>query len=173
MLKGLRVIAATFLVLGIAAQGGASENIIKFFERNSDEIVSQSEWAVYLVKAIGEDDKLPSTSPSIDFIALLEKSRISPLDGWQAAEFLSFGDKAVTMVQALGLSDQVPANATELDYIWLLESMGFHEGQPTQLVTKTEALQRNINDPIYQEMAGNQYNITISATAPFNNETQR
>ena len=65
------------------------------------------------------------------------------------------------------------ADATELDYIWLLESMGFHEGQPTQLVTKTEALQRNINDPIYQEMAGNQYNITISATAPFNNETQR
>jgi hypothetical protein len=172
MLKGLRVLAVGTLVLALAVQGGASENIIKFFERNADEYMSQGEWAVYLVKAIAEEDKLPSSAPAIDFIALLEKSRIAPLDGWQHGEYLSFGDKAVTMVQALGLSDQLPADATAIDYVWLLESMGFHEGLPTQLVAKTEALARNINDPIFQEMAGNEYNINISVDSPFVNETR-
>lgn len=167
MQKAVRIAAAGALMLVMAADLRASENIVKFFERFESAYITQGEWATYLVKAIGDDDKVPSSASQIDFIALLEKNRIAPLDGWQESEFLSFGDKAVTMMQALGLSDQLPADAEALDYVWYLESMGFHEGLPTQLVRKTEALNRNINDPIYQELAGTVYNINISEFSPF------
>ena len=43
---------AAMLVPGHAS--ATSENIIKFFERNSDVFVTQGEWAVYLTRADGE-----------------------------------------------------------------------------------------------------------------------
>lgn len=161
-------VAAALLAAMLPGSAAASENIIKFFERNKEAFVTQGEWAVYLVKAIGKDTDVPSATPSqLDYIALLEKNRIQPLEGWNHGEFLNYGAKAVTMVQALGLEDQVPPDAKEMDYIWLLESLGFHEGQPTQLVRATEALNRNVNDPIFQEVAGNEFNINLT---PFNPE---
>ena len=166
MSQGKRVVVAGVLLLAFAGSASAGENIIKFFERNKDVYITQGEWATYLVKAIGNEDKLPASSSQVDFIALLEKSRIAPLEGWQSTEFLTYGAKAVTMVQALGLSDQIPADATALDYIWYLEGLGFHEGNPTQLVQKTEALGRNINDPVFQELAGNEFNINVSEWSP-------
>lgn len=160
---------AVFVVLVTAVLPGsvlASENIIKFYERHSETFVTQGEWAVLLVRAMGRDDEMESNSAQFDYIALLEKYRVKPLDGWNHGEYLHYGAKAVTMVQALGLEDQVPPDATEVDYIWLLEGLGFHEGHPTELVRHSDALQRNINDPIFQEVAGNEFNINITRFAP-------
>jgi hypothetical protein len=159
-------LAASLIAALLPGTATADENIIKFYERNADRLVTQAEWAVVLIKALGKDEEMQATASQLDYIALLEKNRIQPLEGWNKGEFLHFGAKAVTMVQALGLEEQVPPDAKEVDYVWLLESLGFHEGMPTQLVTATEALQRNINDPIFQEMAGNEFNINITPFAP-------
>ena len=48
---------------------------------------------------------------------------------------------------------------------------GVYEGLPTENVRKTEALNRNINDPIFQELAGNEFNITVSEFSPTVPET--
>jgi len=164
----MRRLVRVTLVAGIlaatwAGSALASENITKYFERNADTYVTQGEWAVFLVKAIGKTGEAETGSSQLDFIALLEKSRIGPLEGWNKGEYLSFGAKAVTMVQALGLEDQLPPDAKEMDYIWLLEGLGFHEGNPTDLVRQTDALQRNINDPIVQF---NEFHINLSVFSP-------
>ena len=162
MRNSIRVaLVAGILMAAVPGVAPASENIIKFFERQSDKLITQGEWAVFLVKSIGKDDEMESGAASVDYIALLEKNRIQPLEGWNSGEYLHYGAKAVTMVQALGLEDQLPPDAKEIDYIWLLEGLGFHEGQPTELVRQTEALQRNINDPIFQEVAGNEFHINL------------
>jgi len=167
MRKGISVVVvAGLLLVGLPTSALASENIIKFFERNSSTFMTQGEWAVTLVKAMGEVSEMEGNASQIDFIALLEKNRIQPIEGWNHGEFLHFGAKAVTMTQALGLEEQLPPDAVELDYIWLLEGLGFHEGFPTELVRESDALQRNINDPIFQEVAGNEYNINITPFAP-------
>ena len=149
----------------------AAENLITFFERNKDVYVTQGEWAVYLVKAVGKESDVKTSASQLDFIALLEKNRIQPLDGWQHGQFLTYGQKAVTMVQALGLEDQLPPDAKEADYVWFLEGLGFHEGSPQQLVRQSDALARNINDPIFQEIAGNEFNINISLFSPRTKDT--
>lgn len=159
-------IAFGFALAVVAGPVAAKENIIRFFERNNEQFVTQAEWAVTLVNAMGSGDDMDADAPVVDFIALLEKNRIQPIEGWNGGEFLTYGAKAVTMVQALGLEDQVPPDAKEMDYVWLLESLGFHEGHPTELVPKTDALLRNVNDPIYQEVAGNEFNINITPFAP-------
>lgn len=161
-------IAVAMLLPGPAT---ASENIIKFFERNNDTFVTQGEWAVFLVKAMGKENEVAGEDAQIDFIALLEKNRIKPLEGWNSSEFLSYGAKAVTMVQSLGLEDQLPPDAQEADYVWFLESLGFHEGSPAQLVKATEALQRNINDPVFQEM--NAFNVSLTNFGPRVKDTAR
>ena len=162
---GLVVLAMVFAAV-LPGTVLANENIIKFYERHSAVLITQGEWAVLLVRAMGRDDEMQTNDAQFDYIAILEKYRVKPLDGWNHGEYLHFGAKAVTMVQALGLEDQVPPDAEELDYIWLLESLGFHEGHPTELVRHSDALQRNINDPIFQEYAGNEFNINISLFAP-------
>lgn len=162
------LVAAAVMVFVCSSMVFSTENIIKFFERNRSPFVTQGNWAVYLVKAIGETDKVPSSATEIDFISVLEKNRIAPLDGWNSKTFLTFGAKAVTMVQALNLEHLLPENATEQDYIWLLEGLGFHEGRVNQLVRQTEALNKNVNDPIYQEVVGDQYNINLSLFTPSN-----
>lgn len=159
-------LVAGLLLAAVPGSAIASENIIRFFESNKDVYVTQGEWAVYLVKAMGKDNDVKAEASELDFIALLEKNRVQPLEGWSHAEFLRYGAKAVTMVQALGLEDQLPPDAKEADYIWLLEGMGFHEGSPQDLVRQTDALNRNINDPIFQEIAGNEFNINISLFSP-------
>jgi hypothetical protein len=165
--KLIRVALAAGLIAALLPSSAvAAENIIKFFERNQDVFITQGEWAVVLVKAIGKDSETPTSASMVDYIALLEKNRIQPIGGWNSGQYLAYGQKAVTMVQALGLEDQLPAEAKEMDYIWLLEGLGFHEGQPAELVRQSDALQRNINDPIFQEVAGNEFNINISVFAP-------
>lgn len=166
-------VAAVALTIAALIPGSAlaSENIIKFFERNNDTFVTQGEWAVFLVKAMGKENEVAGENAQIDFIALLEKNRIQPLEGWNSSEFLSYGAKAVTMVQSLGLEDQLAPDAKEADYVWFLESLGFHEGTPAQLVKATEALQRNINDPVFQEVIA--FNVTLSSFAPKVSDTAR
>lgn len=172
MRKSLRAVLLAGVVAAlIPGSALASENIIKFFERNSDTFVTQGEWAVFLVKAMGKENEVAGESAQIDFIALLEKQRIAPLEGWNSSDFLSYGAKAVTMVQSLGLEDQLPPNAKEADYVWFLESLGFHEGSPAQLVKATEALQRNINDPVFQEIVA--FNLNITSFAPSVSDTAR
>ena len=56
----MRNLVRVALVAGILAAmlpgpAAASENIIRFFERNQDVFVTQGEWAVFLVKAIGKE----------------------------------------------------------------------------------------------------------------------
>ena len=173
MQKLLRMTAVAGILTLVPGAAMASENIIKFFERHSDVFVTQGEWAVHLVKAMGRDEEMTSSASQLDYVALLEKNRIQPLDGWNGGEFLSFGAKAVTMVQALGLEDQLPPDAKEADYVWLLEGLGFHEGSPAELVRQTEALQRNVNDPVFQEVAGNEFHINITPFAPRVRDTGR
>ena len=171
MRKMIRLaVLAGFIAAIPAAAALANENIIKFYERHSDTFLTQSEWAVILVRSLGQDEEMKTASSQIDYIAMLEKNRIQPLDGWNHGEFLHYGAKAVTMVQSLGLEDQLPPDAKEMDYIWLLEGLGFHEGHPAELVRHSDALQRNINDPIFQEIAGNEFNINITRFAPRVNE---
>ena len=52
----------------------AAENLITFFERNKDVYVTQGEWAVYLLKAVGKESDVKTTASQLDFIALLEKT---------------------------------------------------------------------------------------------------
>ena len=171
MRKMIRLaVLAGFIAAIPAAAALANENIIKFYERHSDTFLTQGEWAVILVRSLGQDEEMKTASSQIDYIAMLEKNRIQPLDGWNHGEFLHYGAKAVTMVQSLGLEDQLPPDAKEMDYIWLLEGLGFHEGHPAELVRHSDALQRNINDPIFQEIAGNEFNINITRFAPRVNE---
>ena len=95
MRKLIRVtVVAGILAAMLPGSAGAGENIIKFFERNNDRYVTQGEWAVFLVKAIGKDSEAPATASQLDYIALLEKNRIQPLDGWSKSEFLTFGAKS-------------------------------------------------------------------------------
>ena len=162
---GLAVLAI-LLATVLPGSALASENIIKFYERQSGVIVTQGEWAVLLVHSMGQDDELEAQASHTDFLALLERNQIRPLDGWNEGEFLSYGAKAVTMVQALGLEEEMAPDAKEIEYVWLLGSLGFHEGHPAEVVRHSDALQRNINDPIFQEIAGNEFNINISAFAP-------
>lgn len=162
-LKRVAMIAGALAVL-TAGSAVASENLIKYYERHTDVYVTQGEWAVFLVKAVGKDEETKSGASMLDYIALLEKNRIQPLDGWNRGEFLHYGAKAVTMVQALGLEDQLPPDAKEADYVWFLEGLGFHEGNPAELVRQTDALNRNINDPVFQQI--NAFNITLSTFAP-------
>ena len=162
---GLVAVAILFAAL-LPGSAFASENIIKFFERHNETFITQGEWAVVLVRALGEEADMPSNSTQHDYIAMLEKNRIQPMDGWNDGEFLSYGAKAVTMVQALGIEEQLPPDAEEMDYVWLLGDYGFHEGHPVELVRRRDAVQRNVNDPIYQELAGNEFNISLSKFAP-------
>ena len=163
---GKIVVVSMSMLLLCSTMAFSTENIIKFFERHRSPFITQGTWAVYLVKAIGEEDKVPTSATEIDFISVLEKNRIAPLDGWNSKAFLTYGAKAVTMVQALNLEHLLPEDAVQQDYIWLLEGLGFHEGRVNQLVRQTEALNKNINDPIYQEVVGNEYHINISPLTP-------
>lgn len=173
MRGNMKVLLAVFSFMCVVSIPvlNANENIIKFFDRFNSPFITQGEWAVYLVKATGQAGKISTAASEVDYVALLEKNHIAPLDGWQLNNYLNFGDKSVTMVQALNLTGQLPENPTVQDYIWLLEGMGFHEGTPNELVRRTEAVQLNINDPIYQEPIGNRYHINLSPFAPKTSES--
>jgi len=118
MVKGVRVAIAVALVLAVAGSIQAAENIIKFFERNRDQYISQGEWATYLVKAIGNEDKVRRPPPTSTSSRCSRRAASLRSRAGKRRSFLTYGAKAVTMVQALGLSDQLAADATALDYIW-------------------------------------------------------
>jgi hypothetical protein len=173
MPKILRIFVAVlaFVVVSSFPLLNASENIIPYFERFGSPFITQGEWAVYMVKATGQGGKVANGAPMVDYIALLEKNHIAPLDGWQEKVYLTFGVKAVTMVQALNLTPLLPENPTVQDYLWLLEGLGYHEGMPNEEVRRTDALKLNLNDPVYQEPVGNQYLLNLSPLAPHSPDT--
>src|SRR3989338_6930296 len=96
-----------WFVMGISLSAyGVDEYITRDFI-DSAENITKGKLAIMLVNSIGLQSELPNAPIGPDYIKILEKNGIRPLDGWVPSKLLTKGDFAVILACAMGLDTRL------------------------------------------------------------------
>ncbi len=77
------------------------------YAQGADKPVTQGEFAIYLVRALGLESQLPMGANVNDYVQILESQRIVPPGGYNPSKVLTQKDMAFLMVRATGMDNRV------------------------------------------------------------------
>lgn len=95
-MKITSLVGVALFVFALAA--AAQEEVAK---------VTEGEFAAMVVKAAGFDAEVPANPAPKDYVTVLMRHGISPLDGWDEKRVLTIGRFATVMIQSRGIEQKV------------------------------------------------------------------
>ena len=135
--RSLIYVAAFFIWQSgvILLQADASDEYALEF-LNESKSITQGSLAIILVRSMGLEGKLPKAPLNDDYIELLDRNGIRPLEGWVPGRDLTNGDFAVILARAMGIdARRISANdicqdiREEIQKMWDLQRKqdGYHK----------------------------------------------
>jgi hypothetical protein len=103
-------------------------------------LVTESEFARWLVQVLGLSRFLPAAPSDHECFAILLQNGIKPKDGWSADNTVTRGTLARVTVQAMGKVSEVKDPAKDESYIEYLRGLGIEIGTIGEAVETLEAL---------------------------------
>lgn len=104
------------------------------------QLVTESEFAHWLVQVLGLSRYLPAAPSDQECFAILLQNTIKPKDGWNATNTVTRGTLARVTVQAMGKVGEVKDPTKDESYIEYLRGIGIEIGTIGEAVETLEAL---------------------------------
>lgn len=97
------------LIVIICTAGRVSAQILS---QDENKPITEGQFAIMLIQAIGYEDQLPAGAVAGDYVILLERYGIGPLSNWQPEDNLTYGRLATILSRAMNLEHK-PINDTD------------------------------------------------------------
>jgi hypothetical protein len=111
-----------------AAEKKQSEKSSKAAADEKSQLVTEGEFAKWLVQVLGLSRLLPPTPTENECFQILLQNNISPRDGWDPDNVVTLGNLARIVVQAMGRQSEVEHPEKDESWIQYLKSVGIEFG---------------------------------------------